>query len=182
MEEVNREIVKGYGKRLSHHHYFSGSGIPKFDTVETTILNGLGIYPSKPRKSYLLKDSITYSLRVKNEFAGHKVPTGDPERFFTIIFILKNQKGDTLSVQNEKIGEHWEWHPIAKKVSDNNLLPNEERTYTFSYKAVKKEKLTLHVIVNKHRLNQKSADYNKLKSNYPLFINLFDEEYSIRIQ
>ena len=182
MESINREIVSGYGERSSRLHYFAGSGIPKFDTVETKIMNGLGIYPSALKSIYSKMDSIIFTVKIKNEFAGHNVPTGDPERFFNISFQLKNNNGTILSTKTSRIGEHWEWYPEAKKLADNNLTPNEERLFTFSYQAIKKGSLTLLVKITKHRLNKESADYNNLKDNYPLFITVFDEEYAIEVK
>lgn len=181
MQVIEREIVAGFGKQSSRLHYFPGSGIPKIDTVETKILNGLTFYPNDLEKSYSLKDSIVYRLKVKNEFAGHKVPTGDPERFFNFEFLLKNTAGDTLLTKTDRIGEHWEWHPEAKKISDNNLLPNEERTFSFSYQPVIKDRLTLSITVKKHRLNKKSAEYNKLTPSYPLSIIIYHKVYHIEI-
>lgn len=182
METTKREIVPGYGERLSHLHYFAGSGIPKFDTVEAKTLNGLGIYASKLEKRYSINDSIVFTLKVKNEFAGHNVPTGDPERFFIISFELINETGKILSTKTERIGEQWEWYPEAKQISDNNLVPNEERTFTFSYKAEKRETLTLYIKVTKNRLDKKSADYNQLKDNYPLFITVFNEKHDVEVK
>ncbi len=182
MEPVNREIVKGYGKRESRFHYFPGSGIPKSDTIEAKMLNGLVIYPSVLKKNYSINDSITYTLTVKNELAGHRVPTGDPERFFLIFFQLKNEKGEVVSEKIDRIGEHWEWHPEAKKLSDNNLYPNEERAFYFSVNPSHKGTYTLTVKVTKHRLSQKHADYNKLDESYPLFITIFEEEYTTMIK
>ena len=182
MEPITREIVAGYGDRLSHLHYFAGSGIPKSDTIEAKILNGLVMYPSILKKNYSINDSIKYTLTVKNELAGHRVPTGDPERFFLIHFQLKNEKGEIISEKTDRIGEHWEWHPEAKKISDNNLNPNEERIFNFAYFATKKGKYSLKVQVTKHRLSQEHADYNKLGKEYPLFITIFDEEHEVNIQ
>lgn len=182
MEAVQREIVAGYGERLSHFHYFAGSGIPKFDSVETVGLNGLVYYPSDVKRRYSLDEEINYSFQVKNSEAGHKVPTGDPERFFIFSFSVMNQAGDTLQSKEERIGEHWEWHPIAKKIFDNNLPPGESRTYDFSYKPEKKENLTMSVTVTKHRMNAETAAYNKLGDNYPLYITVFDTVYNIAIK
>jgi len=177
MEEVTREIVPGYGERKSHYHFFAGSGIPKFDSVTTKMLNGLAFYPSEVSIGYALK----YSLRLRNEFAGHKVPTGDPERFILIKFQLYNEADSLVKEQIDRIGEHWEWHPAVKKISDNNLLPKESRTYNFYY--VKKEpgNYTLKVTVEKHRLSKKNADYNKLGDAYPLFVTIFEEEHKVKL-
>ncbi|MDH5475059.1 MAG: multiheme c-type cytochrome [Cyclobacteriaceae bacterium] len=182
MEPVQRPIVEGAEKRLSHLHYFAGSGIPKFDTVETKMLNGLAFYPSTLKTSYAVQDELIFKLKLKNEHAGHKVPTGDPERFFNITFELKNKSGETLSKKTERIGEQWQWYPTAKKLDDNNLLPNEERTFIFSHLVEEKGNLRLSVIITKNRLNKESADYNQLKGNYPLFITVFNEQYDVIVK
>ncbi len=182
MESVEREVVAGFGKRRSRLHYFPGSGIPKHDTLETKILNGLSFHPSPLQKSYSINEEIVFNLKVKNEFAGHKVPTGDPERFFIITFEMLNENGKILSTKTERIGEQWEWYPEAKKISDNNMTPGEERIFSFSYHALKKEKLSLLVKITKNRLDKKSADYNKLKTDYPLFITVFSEQYKIEVK
>jgi nitrate reductase cytochrome c-type subunit len=182
MEPLQREIVDGYGERLSHLHYFAGSGIPKFDSVETRGLNGNVYYPSELKKSYSVNEEITYNFIVKNEEAGHNVPTGDPERFIIFSFKLNNESGAVLASKEEYIGEEWEWHPVAKKLSDNNLPPGEARTYNFSYTPLEKENLTMSVTVTKHRMNAETAEYNKLGDNYPLFITVFDTTYHIVIR
>ncbi|MCP4457998.1 MAG: hypothetical protein GY816_08240 [Cytophagales bacterium] len=182
MEPINREIVDGNGERLSHFHFFGGSGIPKFDSVTTKILNGLAFYPSTLKETYFLTDEIIYSLKLKNEFAGHNVPTGDPERFFQVQFELKNKLGEIISTQTERIGEKWEWYPVAKKIADNNMLPNEERVFAFSYVPDEKGEHTLSVTVTKNRMDKKTAEYNKLGDNYPLFITIYEEEHVFQVQ
>ncbi len=182
MEEVEREIVPGFGNRKSHYHYFAGSGIPKFDSLETKAMSGLGIYPSELKEAYSQGDSILFKLKIKNEFAGHKVPTGDPERFYLISYTLKNDLDTIIYSTEDRIGEHWEWYPTVKKIADNNLLPNEERYFNFSYLVNKKGDYKLAVEVTKHRLNKEAAEYNKLTNHYPLSIPVFDEEYLIRVK
>jgi hypothetical protein len=182
MEPTKREIVEGFGERVSHLHYFAGSGIPKRKGAKTKVLNGLAFYPSKLEKSYSLNDEIVYHLKLKNEFAGHRVPSGDPERFFSILFELRDEKGKVISQKTDRIGETWEWWPAAKKLADNNLNPNEERTFAFAYKPQAKQKLTLAVKVTKNRLNQESATYNKLDDRYPLYITVFDEKYALEVR
>jgi len=182
MEPTIREIVPGFGERKSHLHFFSGSGIPKFDTVETTMLNGYKFYPSELKPSYTLNDEIGFRFNVKNELAGHKVPTGDPERFFLITFELKDENGKVLETKIERIGEHWEWYPEAKKLSDNNLLPGEERRFSFTPKLQEKGLFTLSIKVTKHRMDEKTAAYNKLGDNYPLFVSVFEQNYPIEIK
>lgn len=181
METVERPLMAGLEKRVSHRHFFAGSGIPKFDTVTTKMLNGLVFDSTPPKLKQPLKDSIVYQLKVKNALAGHRVPTGDPERFFLINLQLFNEKRDTLSDVTYRIGEKWEWYPKAKKLADNNLYPNEERIFPFRYLPKEEGTLTLQTKVTKHRLDEKSAVYNKLGDNYPLFITIYEEQYKIEV-
>jgi len=182
METVEREIVTGYGKRLSHRHYFAGSGIPKRKGAKTKGLNGLEITPSRLQKSYPMEKEIVYQLKLKNEYAGHRLPSGDPERFYRISFDLLDEKGKQIATKTDRIGEEWQWYPVAKKISDNNLNPKEERIFEFRYRPIAKQKLTLAVKITKNRLDAKSAAYNKLTDEYPLAITIFDEKYALEVK
>lgn len=182
METVEREIVTGFGKRKSHRHYFAGSGIPKRKGAKTKGLNGMTIATSQLKKTYLIDQEIVYSLKLKNEFAGHRLPSGDPERFYRISFDLMDDKGTQIANKTDRIGEEWQWYPEAKKMADNNLNPKEERDFTFKYKPQAKQKLTLAVKITKHRLDAKSAAYNKLTDEYPLFITIFEEKYALEVR
>ena len=175
MKTTTREIAPGFGERMSHLHFIPGSGIPKFDTVNTRTLNGLVFYPSTPKKEYSLDEKIRFTLDVKNENAGHKVPTGDPERYFHIIFKIVDEQGTLLHTTTEKIGEEWQWYPVAKKISDNNIGPDELLSFSFSYIPVERGKFTLDVEITKNRLDKESADYNKLDDKYPLFITVYSK-------
>ncbi len=179
MPETHRELVAGYGEKLGHFHGFPGSGIPKFDTVKANALQGLSFSESKIPASLGLGKKLNYTLSLKNEFAGHRLPTGDPERFYLIRIKLLNEAGNVVSEKNYRIGEQWEWYPEAKKISDNNLNPGETRNFEFSWPTKNPGKYTLQAEVTKHRLSQESADYNKLGKNYPLFISVFKKEYPV---
>lgn len=182
MDTISREIVPGYGNKLSHQHYFSGSGIPKLDSLETTILNGLSFSPSPIKSSYSREESVSFNLKVKNEFAGHNVPTGDPERFIIIRLEIRNEIGEIVKEEVNRIGEEWQWYPTAKKISDNNFVPSEERNYTINYQTEVRGKYSLIVNVEKHRLDRELADYNKLTSVYPLSILIYEEQYFFMIE
>lgn len=182
MPETHREIVPGYGERKSRFHNFPGSGIPKLRGQVSPMLNGLGFYPQEMTAKYKVGERVEYTFKVKNEHAGHRVPTGDPERFFIIRFELHNALDSLVAEQEYRIGEEWEWHPEAKKLSDNNLDPGEERSFPFSTKMKEKGSYTLSVTVTKHRMNEETALYNKLGDDYPLFITVFEEKYGLSVR
>ncbi len=182
MEEMERPIVAGYEPRKSRFHGFPGSGIPKHSSLKAHQLNGLAFYPENQSKVYQQGEEVLFSFRVKNENAGHKVPTGDPERFILIEFVLMNEQGGEVVRQTERIGEVWEWYPKAKKVSDNNMKPLEERTYQFKHSGLLSGKYTLKLMVTKHRMDEETAEYNQLGDDYPLFISIYEKDISVQVR
>ena len=182
MDTITRAVVPGYEKRKSHRHFFPGSGIPKFESKETKMLNGLEFNPSKIAKTQHLNDSLHFKFKITNKHAGHKVPTADPERFILTNVIVINSQKDTVYSHTKRIGEEWEWHPIAKKISENNLLPGESILYDFSTYLSQKGDYTLITTVSKHRMTKASADYNGLGNDYPLFINIYKKEVSFVVK
>ncbi len=182
MPEVMRAIVPGYPVRSSHRHFFTGSGIPKFDTVQTTVLNGLEFYPDKVAKEYAVNEAFGFKIRLKNENAGHRVPSGDPERYILIHLSLENENSEVLKGETFRIGEEWEWYPEAKKLNDNNMDPGEERTYILDTVIETTGDYHLKAVVTKHRLSEKMAEVNGLGDNYPRFITIFEEDYSFKVK
>ncbi|MBW8050882.1 MAG: hypothetical protein FVQ77_11215 [Cytophagales bacterium] len=128
--------ANGFDERRSHFHNFPGSGIPKFKGMKVSGLNGLEIkcqVETPDNTEGTIRKIIKYKLILKNSFAGHSVPTGDPERFFIVSFKIQDTDGNILKEKQYRIGEEWQWYPKAKKISDNNLKPLEEREFRFEY-------------------------------------------------
>ena len=130
---------------------------------------------------YVPGNTLNYKLTVKNSFAGHKVPTGDPERFILIVFTMLEKGGNILKQEKHCIGEQWQWYPEAKQISENNLKPLEERIYNFDFKIPYVEGLKLMVDIEKHRMTEENALYNGILGDYPLSISMFNQEYEIKI-
>lgn len=181
MTEMVRSLVPNGQKRRSHFHGFPGSGIPKFFDMDVTGLESLEFTTDSVKETYTVGEKLNYTLILKNSFAGHKVPTGDPERFFLITFRVLDGKGDLLKQLEYRIGEEWQWHPVARKLSDNNLNPLEERAFEFKYEIPAKNKLTLTVGVTKHRITEENAEFNGILGKYPLSIEVFRKEYELNI-
>lgn len=182
MPETDRPIVLGFGKRISHSHHFAGSGIPKFYGMNAKGLNGLEIRADSLKKEYSVGEELKYSLILKNNFAGHKVPTGDPERFFLIRFEIQDAEGNVLEEKQNRIGERWQWYPVAKQLSDNNLNPLEERKFDFSYRLPYKKDLNLTVEITKHRMTKENAELMGILDKYPLAVSVFKQSYQIHLK
>jgi len=182
MPEIQRPIFIGMENRKSHFHGFPGSGIPKFFDMEAKRLESLEVQEGSINKVYSVEETIDYTLKIKNSFAGHSVPTGDPERFFLITFHLMDDQDNVISAEEYRIGEHWQWYPVAKKLSDNNLKPLEERAYNFMYDVKKQEALTLVVKMTNHRMSVENAKHHDILDKYPLSIEVFKKQYQIRVK
>jgi nitrate reductase cytochrome c-type subunit len=182
MPETHRSLMEGFPAKKSHFHNFPASGIPKHDTLKPAMLKSLEFYASYVKKSYKLSDSLKFSLTLKNEHAGHRVPSGDPERFMLIHLVLKNAEGKVIAKTHGRIGEEWEWYPAAKKLSDNNLNPGEARSYTFKQLLNTKGKFILETKVTKHRMTEEAVKYNKIDKSYPTNIAMYNKKYEFEVK
>jgi hypothetical protein len=182
MPETHRSLMEGFPAKKSHFHNFPASGIPKHDTLKPAMLISLEFYSSNVRKIYKLSDSLKFSLTLKNEHAGHRVPSGDPERFMLIDLVLKTSEGKIIAKTQGRVGESWEWYPVAKKLSDNNLNPGEARSYNFKQLLNAKGKYTLETKVTKHRMTEEAAKYNKIDNSYPRSISIYEKSYAFEVK
>ena len=98
-----------------------------------------------------------------------------------IRYELRDDVGILVSEEEFKVGEEWEWHPEAKKLSDNNIDPLEERSFNFSSEMKERGNYRLSLTVTKHRMNESTAEYNRLGADYPLFISVFKREYRLTV-
>jgi len=181
MEEVERSIVQGYPERKSHFHSFPGSGIPKVDTLNSTMLKGLDIQAGAFNARYSINEEIAFHLTLKNENAGHNVPTGDPERFILVNFSVVDNTGNEVWAKTERIGEKWQWYPIAKKLSDNNLKPKEERSFIADLSFLEAGNYILNVSVTKYRMDKETFEYNNLNDSYPISIEIYSTARSFKV-
>ncbi len=174
MDTLSRPLVPNYKPRISHHHYFRASGIPKRKGAKTKVFNGLSFNLEEEFGRPSDDDSVRFILCVENSRAGHKVPTGDPERFIRIKSIITKGEKDTVFSKSYRIGEHWQWHPKALKLSDNNMMPGEGRAYKFAFRPLRDAEYKIRFIVEKYRISEEAAKYNKLREEYPRFITIYD--------
>ena len=82
-------------------------------------------------------DKVQVTLTLINAGAGHKLPTGDPDRHFTVEFAVEDQKQQVLESQTDTMGRWIMWQPAIIELHDNRLMPLASRDYTFSYRLPK---------------------------------------------
>jgi len=90
-------------------------------------------------------------------------------------------QGVVIDNEQFRIGEEWQWYPIAKKVSDNNIKSMEEREFHFSARLPASSQLNLVVEITKHRITKENAEYNQLPEEYPRFISIFKRAHKISV-
>jgi hypothetical protein len=182
MDTLHRSLAPDFPERLSHRHWFPGSGIPKITGLKSLSLNGMAYFPDTLKANYKLGTDIQYTFKLKNQHAGHRLPSGDPERFYTITLEWRDKNtGQIIASSENRIGETWEWYPEAKKLSDNNMEIGEERSYQLNLNPLALGKYILSTKVVKHRMDEKTAEYNGLGEEYPIAINDFLDIQEIEI-
>lgn len=122
LPEVQRSFVKPSlhrPVRSSHRHGFIGGGVPKSFSLYKDQIR-LGYRPGIVLKEFKI-ESDTIIFKIQNQNASHHVTTGDPERFYRFRLEGLDRDGKVLYHNETKIGQDWEWSPIAKKVNDNRI-------------------------------------------------------------
>ncbi len=139
-------------------HWWRGAGIPKLAD---------GPYPppeANPFGLAMQAEVVEGSLHLKltNANAGHKLPTGDPERWVQVDVGMIDEEGATLASEELRIGQVWSWDPPTKE-SDNRLGPRESRVEIIELPDWVKRVV---VVASNHRISKENAEYHELGS-YP---------------
>lgn len=137
MPEVHRASAPGAPVRRGGRHTWFGSGVakgpidPEVRALWDAWKPGYDLDVSVPAQAQP-GQQVTVSATIAHARAGHMVPTGDPERHLWVE--LEVWSGKTLLEQSRhRIGQKWQWSPVAKQLSDNRLKPGETRTYPVSF-------------------------------------------------
>ena len=166
MPAVNRPLVAGGPVRTTRRHSFGGGMIPKTPGQPATG-NRSGLTVEILTASRNAND-LNIPVRLKNAYAGHKLPTGDPERHIRIEVDLIND-GKVMETRSLRIGQQWEWWPKARRIADTRLKPLQERTETLKFAAGKASPRTrIRVTVTNVRMTEEAAKFHHLTGKYPL--------------
>ena len=106
--------------------------------------------------------AATLRFTATNETAGHKVPTGDPERFLLLKAEVRDATGQVLAAREVRIGAVYQWSPF-KLLSDNRLAPGEARSFELNFQAPAEGTLTLALEASKHRISAENLAYHHLE-------------------
>ncbi|MEC7986184.1 MAG: multiheme c-type cytochrome [Myxococcota bacterium] len=146
-------------------HYFGGSLIPKqpqyaadIEEMSTHYRHGLTVQLASISWGKEASASIVY----QNRYAGHMLPSGDPERFIEISMEILSEAGVTIAKEEVWIGSKYQWWPKIQLEMDNRLHPQEERTMSVSW-LPKDEVYTLVVRAVKGRISEENLQYHNLE-------------------
>ncbi len=128
MPEISRPAATGGPIRQGRRHVWRGGHDPEM--VKRAVAIQVKADPPTPAPG----DTVTMTLTLINAGAGHKIPTGDPDRHFTVEFYVKDQAGRILREQTDTMGRWILWQPFILEAYDNRLRPLASRDYQFSYR------------------------------------------------
>lgn len=157
MPEVERPWARGAKSRTARRHYWPGAGVYK----EPGVGPPLDLLPPGMQVSAEVQGGELV-VTARNGTAGHKVPTGDPERFVTVdVMFLAGDKA--IAKSTHRFGQRWEWWPAPKMLGDNRLAPQESRSFRHG---IAKGATGWRVEVRSHRISDEAAEHHHL-GDYP---------------
>ena len=194
MPKVKRRLVKGDHKprRVTRRHWFGGSLIPKrpeyreqLDAIRDVYGSGAkievldatsraemaeeqnrpGLSKSGPCGEQLAADCLFVPVQVTNAYAGHNLPTGDPERHIDIEAKALEKGGGEIAVSTQRIASKYKWWPKIELQYDNRLGPDESLTFRVG---IPKSRLpaTLKLKADKYRMYKSAFKHHDLKGRY----------------
>lgn len=162
MRPIERPAGLGGAVRTVRMHGWRGAGIPKEPGVQPPVATnppGLGL-AARWEAGALIVD-------MTNANAGHRLPTGDPERWVAVDVRFEDAAGAPIGeAWTTRIGQIWEWWPAPKQLSDNRLAPREVRTASI---AVPTGAVQAIVEASSHRMSEETQAFHHL-DGYPLAI------------
>jgi len=173
MPEIERPVATGGPLRKGRQHLWRGGHDPEM--VKQAVDIKVVADPAEPKPG----DKVRVTLTLINAGAGHKLPTGDPDRHFTVEFAVEDQGRKVLESRQETMGRWILWQPAIIELHDNRLMPLASRDYTFEYQLPKDVTgLTLITKVRYHiqteRQHQMLIDKYGLTAPDPYFFTVYE--------
>ncbi len=167
MPEKVRHIADDYTKipkRTGHKHHWVGGGVPKwYEAYDALLKRGYvpGLSIRVGELTGLANGEASLKIVLKNERAGHYLPTADPERFIFAVAALIDAERNSIDQKTLRIGQTWKWNP-ARKIGDNRLKQGEEYPWEVHFQLPEKRKgLKLAISVFHVKLGKENAKYMK---------------------
>ncbi|MGQ0812101.1 MAG: hypothetical protein ACT4OO_12865 [Nitrospiraceae bacterium] len=175
MPEIDRPVSEGGPIRRGRQHLWRGGHDP--DMIKRAVAIQVVADPPTPKAG----EDVRVTLTLINAGAGHKLPTGDPDRHFTVEFTVADDQKKAVKEQSDTMGRWIMWQPAIVELYDNRLMPLASRDFTFSYRLPKEiAGLTLKARVRYHI--QTEAQHQMLIKKYgltandPYFFTIYERE------
>lgn len=175
MPEIDRPVAENGPIRRGRQHLWRGGHDP--DMVKRAVAIQVAATPSIPKPG----EDFKIILTLVNAGAGHKIPTGDPDRHFTVEFELLDRNGARIAQQHDTMGRWIMWQPAIVELYDNRLLPLASRDYPFTTRLPKEiDGLRLIARVRYHiqseRQHQMLIDKFGLTAKDPYHFTVYERE------
>jgi hypothetical protein len=175
MPEIQRPVATDGPIRQGRQHLWRGGHDPEM--IKRAVAIQMVANPSEPKPG----ENVEVTLTLINAGAGHKLPTGDPDRHFTVEFMVEDRNQQTLESQKDTMGRWIMWQPAIVELYDNRLMPLASRDYKFSYRLPKElEGLRLKARVRYHiqseRQHEMLVKKYGLTANDPYWFTIYERE------
>lgn len=178
MPAMRRPVVAGSPVRDTRQHTWPGSLIPKsnpppagLEEIAATWEAGVEAQielPAEARPGQRVEARVSLS----NVRAGHRVPTGDPERYLLITTRVRSgtasgpsDDAPVIAGAVARIGQRWIWWPLARQLDDDRLAAGETRTWNVPF-VLPAAGATVDVTVEHYRISPTNAAWHGLR-DYP---------------
>jgi hypothetical protein len=175
MPEIQRPVATDGPIRQGRQHLWRGGHDPEM--IKRAVAIQVVANPSEPKPG----EKVEMTLTLINAGAGHKLPTGDPDRHFTVEFMVEDRNQQTLERQKDTMGRWIMWQPAIVELYDNRLMPLASRDYTFTYRLPKDvDGLRLTARVRYHiqseRQHEMLVKKYGLTANDPYWFTIYERE------
>lgn len=170
MPQVVRPVALGAEARPTRRHTWPGSGIPKSDPAPEGFAEAMeGWVPGAairlgPLPEVGPGEQATATVVLSHQRAGHRVPSGDPERYLLVEVEVRTATG-SIAGGRMRVGQRWIWWPVAQKLADDRLSPGEERRLQVPF-VMPEDGATVYVSLAHYRISPENAAYHGLEG-YP---------------
>ena len=181
MPEIDRPVATNSPIRRGRQHLWRGGHDPEM--VKRAVAIQVKADTTSPKPG----DRVSFTLTLVNAGAGHKIPTGDPDRFFTVEFVVEDSQGRVLAEQKSTMGRWIMWQPAILELYDNRLLPLASREHEFTYRLPEKaEGLKVKTRVQYHIVTDKQHEMLQhkygLMGNDPYRFLVYEREFPLSEQ
>lgn len=178
MPEIDRPVASGGPIRRGRQHLWRGGHDP--DMIRRAVAIQVKADPPNPTPG----QQVTFTLTVINAGAGHKIPTGDPDRHFTVEFHVEDEQHRVIDQQTSTIGRWILWQPAIVELYDNRLLPLASQEYRFSVRmpgpgrrSTLKTRLQYHILTDDQHAMLRTK-YG-LTADDPYAFTLYEREFPL---